>query len=61
MKLFTTYDYEKRRWHKENWQRWFAWHPVVASDGQKSRLVWLQSVERKEYSAGINRWWEYKV
>jgi len=43
--------------HCEEWQPWFAWHPIAAGDS----LVWLQWVERRRCYAVIDKWWECRL
>jgi len=43
--------------HRDEWQRWFAWHPVQAGDS----LVWLQWIERRRCYAVIDEWWEVRL
>jgi hypothetical protein len=43
--------------HREEWQRWFAWHPVKAGGG----LVWLEWIERRRCYAVIDEWWEVRL
>ena len=43
--------------HREEWQRWFAWHPVQAGDS----LVWLKWIERRRCYAVIDEWWEVRL
>ena len=43
--------------HREEWQPWFAWHPVKAKDS----LVWLQWIERRRCYAIIDEWWECRL
>ena len=43
--------------HREEWQPWFAWHPVKAKDS----LVWLQWIERCRCYAIIDEWWECRL
>lgn len=31
------------------WEKWYAWHPVVLSDGD---WFWLEEVERMRYLGG---------
>src|SRR5215210_9421586 len=42
--------------HREEWHRWFAWHPVEAGDS----LVWLKWIERRRCYAVIDEWWEVR-
>ena len=30
-------------WRKPDWEKWFAWHPVVV----RGHMTWLKVVERK--------------
>jgi hypothetical protein len=43
--------------HREEWHRWFAWHPVKAGGG----LVWLEWIERRRCYAVIDEWWEVRL
>jgi hypothetical protein len=43
MNLFT---FDDRKFNGK-WHRWFAWHPVMAWDGGRDSLVWLETVWRK--------------
>src|SRR5215203_5063028 len=43
--------------HREEWQRWYAWHPVKAGGG----LVWLEWIERRRCYAVIDEWWEVRL
>ena len=43
--------------HREEWQPWFAWHPVKAKDS----LAWLQWIERCRCYAIIDEWWECRL
>ena len=43
--------------HREQWQRWFAWHPVEAGDS----LVWLTWIERRRCYAVVDEWWEARL
>ena len=43
--------------HREEWQPWFAWHPVKADDS----LVWLQWIERCRCYAIIDEWWDWRL
>src|SRR4051812_46484827 len=40
--------------HREEWHRWFAWHPAEAGD----TLVWLTWIERRRCYAVIDEWWD---
>lgn len=50
---------------KRTWHKWFAWHPVLVKEsvGQwnytRTRVVWLEHVERKyweDYFHGMCGW-----
>src|SRR5215207_3437152 len=43
--------------HREEWQRWLAWHPVEAGDS----LVWLKWIERRRCYAVVDEWWEVRL
>ena len=43
--------------HREEWHRWFAWHPVEAGDS----LVWLTWIERRRCYAVVDEWWEVRL
>lgn len=36
----------ERRKKREQWHRWFAWHPVALTSGGECR--WLEVIERRE-------------
>ena len=43
--------------HREEWHRWYAWHPVEAGD----TLVWLRWIERRRCYAVVDEWWEVRL
>jgi hypothetical protein len=43
--------------HREEWQPWFAWHPVEVGGS----FVWLEWVERRRCYAVIDEWWEVRL
>jgi hypothetical protein len=42
--------------HREEWQPWFAWHPVEVGGS----LVWLEWIARCRCYAVIDEWWEVR-
>lgn len=46
--------------NESNWQRWFAWYPVMDEYGY---YTWLEPIWRKKrtFSVGVTSysWWEY--
>jgi hypothetical protein len=62
MKVESGYQAAKRRRAKfellEQWQRWYAWHPVEIG-GEQGFIVWLEPVERR-YIGPL--WgWQYRI
>ncbi len=50
---------------EEEWDRWFAWYPVIVATGKDSAYwVWLEFVERKwrasRYGSG-SKWRRYRL
>lgn len=40
--------YSQPRRFRRYWNRWFAWHPVLAWTKTEDRtMVWLETIERK--------------
>jgi len=39
---FATWEEERK--YRDNWQPWFAWHPVSVTNNQ---IAWLETVERR--------------
>lgn len=61
-----TWSAEKKR--KEQWHKWFAWHPVkigVVEQGtanERKRIVWLETIWRKgAFSCSFGDcWWDWE-
>lgn len=41
---------------KQDWHKWFAWHPVSVGN----EAVWLEVIERKVSYSIYDDWWEYR-
>lgn len=49
--------YHRRGYHLDQWHRWFAWYPVnVGCD----RVVWLETVERRQVGEDDGLHWQYR-
>jgi hypothetical protein len=50
---------------KKEWERWFAWHPIIVSGTSTSyKIVWLEYVERKMVNSSFifgEFWYEYRL
>lgn len=31
-----------------SWHNWFAWHPVFIDVGKKRKMIWMETIRRKE-------------
>lgn len=42
----------------QNWQLWFAWHPVVRHQADLSEWIWLERIYRQRHPLGH---WNYAL
>lgn len=45
------------------WHDWYAWKPTKLTKGVKEGMrayAWLETIERKAYSVGPHKHWDYK-
>jgi hypothetical protein len=49
---------------KENWHKWFAWHPVCIEthpDGSKTKIWWQWVLRKGKYIYSFDdAWWNYE-
>lgn len=50
----------KQKPRTDEWERWFAWHPVIPDDPQDVLLVWLEHIERRRSNKDFELW-EYRL